>query len=148
MLMNLFSRWRLEKRETVSRTMVFVVPLVSSITGMAFAGFFIALSGKNPITVYTLMLEGAFGSYYGLSETVVKAIPLILASLAVGLAFRMQLWNIGAEGQLYMGAFGATWVALNFPPDFGHGVAACYGDSRFCLRRYLGSAACHTASLF
>lgn len=115
MLMNLLSGWRLEKRSNVSQQMMILVPLVSIVVGLAFAGIFIALTGKNPLMVYELMLEGAFGSFYGLSETIVKAIPLILASLAVALAFRMQLWNIGAEGQLYMGAFGATWVALNFP---------------------------------
>jgi ABC-type uncharacterized transport system permease subunit len=104
-----------EKRETTSRTMLALVPLLSIVVGLCFAGIFIGLTGNNPLDVYMLMFEGAFGSAYGLSETVVKAIPLILASLAVSLAFRMQLWNIGAEGQLYMGAFGATWVALAYP---------------------------------
>jgi general nucleoside transport system permease protein len=104
-----------EKRETTSRTMLALVPLLSIIVGLCFAGIFISITGRNPLDVYMLMFEGAFGSAYGLSETVVKAIPLILTSLAVSLAFRMQLWNIGAEGQLYMGAFGATWVALAYP---------------------------------
>jgi len=58
------------------------------------------------------MLEGAFGSLYGLSETMVKTIPLILCGLGVAMATRMSLWNIGAEGQLYMGAFASAWVAL------------------------------------
>jgi simple sugar transport system permease protein len=105
----------LEKRAATSRTMLVLVPLLSIVVGLCFAGIFIGLTGKNPLDVYMLMLEGAFGSAYGLSETVVKAVPLLLASLAVSLAFRMQLWNIGAEGQLYMGAFGATWVALTYP---------------------------------
>ncbi|RYD02030.1 hypothetical protein N752_26625 [Desulforamulus aquiferis] len=61
------------------------------------------------------MFQGAFGSKYGISETLVKAIPLMLCGLGVSIAFRMQLWNIGAEGQFYMGAFGAAWVALSFP---------------------------------
>lgn len=115
MLYKLLSGWHLEKRSSVSQVMMVVVPLLSIVVGLAFAGIFIALTDKNPLDVYLLMLEGAFGSAYGLSETVVKAVPLILCSLAVALAFRMQLWNIGAEGQLYMGAFGATWVALTFP---------------------------------
>ena len=106
---------RFEKRDTVSKTMIVAVPLLSIVIGLAFAGLFIALAGKDPLAVYLLMFEGAFGSAYGISETVVKAVPLILASLAVSLAFRMQLWNIGAEGQFYMGAFGATWVALTYP---------------------------------
>lgn len=115
MLFNILSGWRWEKRGAVSQVMMIAVPLLSIVVGLAFAGIFIALTDKNPVDVYLLMLEGAFGSAYGLAETVVKAVPLILCSLAVALAFRMQLWNIGAEGQLYMGAFGATWVALSFP---------------------------------
>ncbi len=59
------------------------------------------------------MWDGAFGNSYALSETLVKAIPLMLAGLAVSLAFRMKLWNIGAEGQLYMGAFAASGIALS-----------------------------------
>jgi ABC-type uncharacterized transport system permease subunit len=61
------------------------------------------------------MFHGAFGSGYGLSETVVKAIPLMITGLAVSLAFRMKLWNIGAEGQFFMGAFAASGIALAFP---------------------------------
>jgi simple sugar transport system permease protein len=106
---------RFEKRDTVSKKMMVVVPILSIVIGLVFAGLFIGLSGKDPLEVYQLMYTGAFGSVYGLSETLVKAVPLILASLAVSVAFRMQLWNIGAEGQLYMGAFGATWVALTYP---------------------------------
>lgn len=112
---NWLTGWRLEKRESTSKTVAFLVPLLSIFVGLTFAGIFIGATGKNPIEIYALMFEGAFGSSYGLSETVVKAIPLMLTGLAVSLAFRMQLWNIGAEGQLYMGAFGATWVALTYP---------------------------------
>ncbi|MCW2279196.1 ABC transporter permease [Heliophilum fasciatum] len=108
-------KWRWEKRETSSKTVTILVPIFSCVVGLLFAGIFIWVSGKNPLLVYGLMVEGALGSAYGISETVVKAIPLMLTGLAVSLAFRMQLWNIGAEGQFYMGAFGATWAALTFP---------------------------------
>ncbi len=114
-LASIFTNWQFEKRSVVSKKVLFIVPLLSIVMGLLFAGIFIWLTGKDPIEVYSLMFEGAFGSSYGLSETIVKAIPLILTSLAVSLAFRMQLWNIGAEGQLYMGAMGATWVALTYP---------------------------------
>lgn len=109
------SKIRFEKRSTTAQSVLFLVPLLSIIVGLCFVGLFISATGKNPLYIYGLMFEGAFGSAYGLSETVVKSIPLMLTGLAVALAFRMQLWNIGAEGQLYMGAFGATWLALNFP---------------------------------
>ena len=109
------SRIHFEKRSTTARRIQFLVPLLSILVGLCFVGLFIAATGKSPLYIYGLMFEGAFGSAYGLSETVVKSIPLMLTGLGVALAFRMQLWNIGAEGQLYMGAFGATWLALNFP---------------------------------
>jgi len=109
------TNWRLEKREADSKAILFLVPAVSVILGLFFTGVFFAVTGKNPFEIYNLMFQGAFGSAYGLSETVVKAIPLMLTGLAVSLAFRMRLWNIGAEGQFAMGAFGATLTAQLFP---------------------------------
>ena len=106
---------RLEKRRSTPQWALILIPLLSVFIGLLFAGVFIAFTGKDPVDVYILMLEGAFGSEYGISETIVKAIPLILCSVGIGLAFRMQLWNIGGEGQLYMGAFAATWVVRTFP---------------------------------
>src|SRR5688572_346630 len=98
--MQLMRAIKFEKREAVSKRIIFLVPLFSIVIGLLFAGFFIAVTGNNPFEVYAMMFEGAFGSAYGLSETVVIATPLILCALGVSLAFRMQLWNIGAEGQL------------------------------------------------
>ncbi len=69
------------------------------------------MSGANPLVTYAAMLRGALGSAYSLSEVLVKTIPLILTGLAVSLAFRMRFWNIGAEGQLTMGAVAAAGMA-------------------------------------
>ena len=76
----------------------------------------LALIGANPWVVYRRMAELAYGSAYGWSDTTIKATPLILAALGVSIAFRMRLWNIGAEGQLFLGAFMATGVALHWLP--------------------------------
>jgi simple sugar transport system permease protein len=76
---------------------------------------FLTLTDRDPLEVYTAMFKGALGSRYGLAETVVKAIPLMLCALGISAAFRMQLWNIGAEGQFYMGAFAASWLPLTYP---------------------------------
>ena len=70
------------------------------------------MAGADPWMVYQRMATAAFGTRYGWSDTTIKATPLILASLGVSIAFRMRLWNIGAEGQIYIGAFFATGVAL------------------------------------
>ncbi len=106
---------RLEKRPKPSPLLTFLVPAMSVVLALALGAVFLAVTGYSPAKVYSTMLSGAFGSQYGISETVVKAIPLMLAGLGVAVAFRMLLWNIGAEGQLYMGAFAASWVALTFP---------------------------------
>ena len=81
----------------------------------------IRLSGGSPTAVARALAEGAFGSAYNLSETLVQTIPLILTGLAVALAFRCGLFNIGAEGQLLMGAVAATWAGTRVPcPAFLH----------------------------
>lgn len=76
---------------------------------------FLLVAGANPLAVYGSMLSGAFGSKYAFSETVVKAIPLTLCALAVALPARTGFINIGGEGQMIMGAIGATLVALFVP---------------------------------
>ncbi|MDR7867848.1 MAG: ABC transporter permease [Sporomusaceae bacterium] len=106
---------RFEKRLAPSPFMTVAVPVVSVVLALLFCAAFLALTGRHPFELYFAMLEGALGSAYGLSETTVKAIPLMLCGLGVSLAYRMQLWNIGAEGQLHLGALAATWVPLTFP---------------------------------
>ena len=65
-----------------------------------------------PLEVYANMAAGAFGTWRDFTETLVKAIPLILTSLGVATAFKLRFWNIGAEGQLVLGGIAASWVAL------------------------------------
>ncbi|MGR6836422.1 ABC transporter permease [Syntrophomonas erecta] len=103
---------RLVRRQHDSLSAKVMVPVLSVLLALAFGWVFLALSGLDAGETYFRMFKGAFGSSYAISETIVKAIPLMLAGLAVSLAFRMKLWNIGAEGQLYMGAFAASGVAL------------------------------------
>ncbi|MEW6232429.1 MAG: ABC transporter permease [Chloroflexota bacterium] len=106
---------RLERRLTPSRALGFLIPVFSIVLALCFGAVLLAAVGKNPGVVYQKMFSGAFGSKFGLTETVVKAIPLMLSGLGVAVAFRMLLWNIGAEGQLQIGAFAAAGVALAFP---------------------------------
>jgi len=73
------------------------------------------IGGTPPIEGLVTLFKGAFGSRYALEDALVKATPIFLCSLGVALAFRLQVWNIGAEGQFALGAVGATWMALSFP---------------------------------
>jgi len=106
---------KFEKRLNPSVAMNVAVPVLSVLAAFVVGAVFLSLTGRDAIEVYEAMFKGALGSQYGLSETIVKAIPLMLCALGISAAFRMQLWNIGAEGQFYMGAFAASWLPLTFP---------------------------------
>jgi len=106
-------RW--EKRLEPSEQINIAIPIVSIVLALLVGGVVILALGFNPLAVYRSMLAHAFLSRSGLMDTAVKAIPLILAGLGVALAFRMLLWNIGAEGQIYVGALAASGVALSLP---------------------------------
>ncbi|MBQ9908702.1 MAG: ABC transporter permease [Treponema sp.] len=71
--------------------------------------------GLNPLTVYANIFKGCFGTFYRFKQVVYKAVPLTILSLGCCVAFKMKFWNIGAEGQFYMGAFAATWAYMLFP---------------------------------
>ncbi len=101
-----------ERRELSSPWIRLTAPFVSILVALGIAGVMLLAAGINPLAAYANILRESLGSLYGLSETLVKTTPLILAGLGVSLAFRMQLWNIGAEGQIVMGAIGASGVAL------------------------------------
>ncbi|QGG57719.1 ABC transporter permease [Paenibacillus sp. B01] len=90
-------------------------PIVSVVAALLICAVFIAANGMNPLTVYAKMMNGAFGSSFGLTETLVKAIPLLLCGLGVSIAYRISVWNIGAEGQLLAGAMGATAITIYLP---------------------------------
>ncbi len=102
----------IEKREISSPLFRFTAPIISIAIALFIAGFLLLASGVDPMAAYREIIVESLGSLYGLSETLVKTTPLIFTGLGVSLAFRMQIWNIGAEGQIYMGAMGASWVAL------------------------------------
>lgn len=114
---------KLEKRLEASQTISLLVPVGSLLLALVFGAILLLLAGANPLQTYRAMLEGAFGTpeqwqagdFYALTETLVKATPLMLCGLAVSIAFRMLFWNIGAEGQLVMGGFAAGAVALWLP---------------------------------
>ncbi len=78
-----------------------------------FAGVLLA-AGKNPLRAYADIISGTLLNRYGLSEVIVKMTPLLLTALAVAIPARIWLINIGGEGQLYVGALVATWVATTF----------------------------------
>ena len=110
-----------EKRLSRSRQAAVLVPVLSFVLALLFGGIILLLFGINPLEAYQVMIKGSLGSGYALSETLVKAIPLMLTGLGVSIAFRMLFWNIGAEGQLAWGGIAAAFVALflsDYVPGF------------------------------
>ncbi len=89
-----------------------LVSLGAIIFSLLIGAIIIAIAGGNPIRSYAHIAGASFGSLGVFSDTMVKAIPLMLVGLACSLAFRMKLWNIGAEGQFFVGALGASTVVL------------------------------------
>ena len=100
------------KKSEPSRMKAASIRIGAIILALFASSLFILLLDLNPIDVYMKMVQGAFGTAYRTKETIVKAIPLVITSLGIAIAFRMQFWNIGGEGQIAIGAFAASYFAL------------------------------------
>ncbi|GHT67425.1 ABC transporter permease [Spirochaetia bacterium] len=95
-------------RENLLRIAAVIAALVAS-------ALIMILIGYNPLDIYEKILTGSLGTLYRFKNTINKAIPLAALSLGTAIAFKMKFWNIGQEGQFYLGAFGASLIAFAFP---------------------------------
>lgn len=86
------------------------ISLGALVIALAISAGIIAATGGDVLLAFSALVDGAFGSGDSLSEVLVKACPLMLTGLAVTVAFRTGVWNIGAEGQLLMGALLAAAI--------------------------------------
>ena len=114
---------RLERRLSVPAGRRTLVAVLSIAAALVLGAVFLVLAGFSPVVVYSEMFRAAFTSYYGITDSLAVAIPIILTGLAAAAAFRMRLYNIGAEGQLYVGAIFSTWAALAIAPGLPAPVA-------------------------
>jgi len=106
------SLFKVERRPVPSGQVVVLVSILAILAALVVAGIFFWIYGVSPFYAYNLILKGALGSKLGLAETVRRAIPLLLCGVGLTIAFRALFWNIGAEGQLLLGAVAAAGVAL------------------------------------
>ncbi len=107
------------KRILQSASEAALVPFLAILTAVIIGGIIIFFVGGNPFTAYMGLLQGAFGSTKAWSETAVWATPYIFAGLAVALAFKGGLFNIGAEGQLAVGAVFSSLIGYALPEWLG-----------------------------
>lgn len=106
---------RIERRAEGSwQAELVVLALAVLVASVAGCGLF-ALAGAPPLEALAVLVQEPFGSGYGLSETLLRTVPLAFCAVAVALALKIDLWNIGAEGQLYVGALAGSWLALHGP---------------------------------
>ncbi|MFV2015746.1 MAG: hypothetical protein ACC656_09980, partial [Candidatus Heimdallarchaeota archaeon] len=83
--------------------------------GLAFAGIIFFLNGFNPFLIYFKIISVAYFKKFGLTQTILNFIPLMIIGLAIAIPAKAQIDNIGAEGQFIIGAMGGYWAAITFP---------------------------------
>lgn len=124
------ARGALTRRTTDYRRLLDIgLPVVAIVASFLIGSVFLLIVNVNPIEAYSALVKGAFGNSRLITTTIIKTIPLIFTGLAVTLAYRAGTFNIGAEGQLYLGALFAVWagVSLSLPYPWHLVVALLFG---------------------
>ena len=108
---------RIAKKDDLGGIRANLLRVSAVILGFAAAGVMMFFMGIDPLVTYKEMFKGSFGSTYGITNSINIAIPYLIIALGISIAFSMKFWNIGAEGQLVMGAIFATYVTRVLPQD-------------------------------
>lgn len=106
---------KVEKKAASSNLAEIGISVLSIGIALLFGSILLLVLGYEPIRVYSIMFSGGFGSFTAITRTITQTIPLLLVGIGLALAFKTGVWNIGAPGQLTIGAIVATVVALYFP---------------------------------
>ena len=105
-------RIQMEQRLSTPRLLLFLVPVFSVVLALVVGGVFLAATGHSPIGTYLDLIDNGYTSFYGITDTLGLATPLICTGLAAAFAFRMNLYSIGQEGQMYLGMIGGAWAGI------------------------------------
>lgn len=105
-------------RQFLERVISALLPFLAVLVAFLIGAIILLLQGVNPLEAYQAMIVGAFGSKNGLADTLVKAIPLMLVGLGIAIAFRGGVINIGAEGQIIVGALLTTYLGVQLGEQF------------------------------
>ena len=107
------NNFKLFKRQTVNELSTFYSFLIGFIIAIIIGSIILLIQDKNPLDTFSLMLRLSVGSVNSLSSSLNKAIPLILAGLGISIINSVKLWNIGAEGQIFLGAIAVNFIYIN-----------------------------------
>ena len=146
-------RLTIERRLDQPRWLAVVVPVLSVAAALVVAGIVLLVTGHNPLSSYRKLFDAAFVQTGSIGQTLIAATPLAFTGLAAAAAFRMRLYNIGGEGQLYMGAIFGSGAGLLLGGRGGASpavigamvVAGCVGGALWAsipgvLRAFLGTS--------
>lgn len=101
-----------DQRTEAPRRLTILVPLVSVIAALFFGAIFLLATGYSPVHTYGNMINDSFASSRGITDTLALATVLICTGVAAAFAFQMNVYNIGGEGQLYLGMIGGAWAGI------------------------------------
>src|SRR5690554_2049251 len=109
--------WRsFRKLMTASEGMVsFGISLAAIIFALGVGAILILMAGINPLEAYAYLVKGTLGNTYGIGETLARFIPLAFTGVGFSMAYQAGFFNVGAEGQLYLGALGAVIAGVMAP---------------------------------
>lgn len=110
------NRIRVTPRGFSGPSVRFGVPFAALVVALLLGAIILGIAGNNPIEAYRTMFDASLNGWSSMARTLALATPLILTGLAAAVAFQMRVYNIGGEGQLYIGAIAASWVGLILPP--------------------------------
>ena len=106
--------FRMVKRDAIPQKKAWMIRAAAFLLSLATGAVVIMMLGHNPFSVYISMIKGAWGTKTVSYETIKIAIPLLITAIGISFAFKMKFWNIGAEGQVLMGALSTAIVMVNF----------------------------------
>lgn len=92
-----------------------IPPLIAIVLSLVISVIFVQLSGRSSVLAFQALYQGSFGSLNAFGRTLLNATPLILTGLSVALSFRAGMFNVGGEGQMYLGALTAAWLGVILP---------------------------------
>ena len=110
----LMNKYILTKRQVVNELSTFYSFLLGFLIALMIGSIILLIQDKNPFDTFSLMFKLSIGSVNSLSSSLNKATPLILAGLGIAIINTVKLWNIGAEGQIFMGALAVNLIYINF----------------------------------
>jgi len=132
--------FRIAKKDDLPKWKSMLIRIASVFVGLILSGLVIVPLGYNPVTTFSALFGGAFGSSSALITTIKIAIPLSITALGLAVAFRMKFWNIGGEGQILMGCVFATYISHQMPQSTNGvvlialmGIAGFFGGAVWAL---------------